>query len=58
MWPCFMIAMRVGHDDSFFLVVRVVRDVDEGGAEPAMDALELELHSLAQLEVQRAEWFV
>ena len=33
-------------------------DVDERDADLALDALELELHHLAQLEVERAERFV
>ena len=36
----------------------VVRDVDEGDADLALDALELDLHLLAQLEVERAERLV
>jgi hypothetical protein len=35
-----------------------VGDVDEGDADLALDALELDLHLLAQLEVQRAERLV
>ena len=36
----------------------VVGDVDEGDADLALDALELDLHLLAQLEVERAERLV
>ena len=36
----------------------VVRDVDERDADLVLDALELGLHALAQLEVQRAERLV
>ena len=36
----------------------VVGDVDEGDADLALDALELDLHLLAQLEVQRAQRLV
>ena len=42
----------VGHGQGLGLVVR---DVDDGGADGAMDALDLDLHLLAQLLVQRAE---
>ena len=36
----------------------VVRDIDEGGAELAVDALDLELQPFAQLLVERAERLV
>ena len=45
----------VGHGHGLFLVVR---DVDEGDADLVLDALQLELHLLAQLEVERAERLV
>ena len=45
----------VGHRERLFLVVR---DVDEGRAELVLDALQLELHLLAQLHVERSERLV
>ena len=45
----------VAHRQRFLLVVG---HVDERDADLALDALELELHHVAQLEVQRAERFV
>ena len=45
----------VGHGERLFLVVG---DVDEGGAELLVERLELELHLLAQLEVDGAERLV
>ena len=45
----------VAHHERLFLVVR---DVDERDADLALDAHELELHLLAELEVERAERFV
>ncbi len=46
---------RVGHRHRFLLVVR---DVDEGEPELALDELQLELHLLAELEVECAERLV
>ncbi len=46
---------RVRHGHGLFLVVR---HVDEGHAELALDQLELELHLPAQLEVERSERLV
>ena len=46
---------RVGHGHGLLLVVR---DVDEGDADLGLDALELELHLAAQLEVEGAERLV
>ena len=45
----------VGHGERLFLVVR---DVQEGDAHLALDALQLDLHLLAQLEVERAQRLV
>ena len=45
----------VAHRQGFFLVVR---DVDERDAHLALHLLQLELHLLAELEVERAEWLV
>ena len=45
----------VGHRQRLFLVVR---DVDEGRAELVLDPLQLQLHLLAQLHVQRSERLV
>ena len=45
----------VGHRHRLLLVVR---DHDEGDADVALDPLELDLHRLAQLEVERAERLV
>ena len=45
----------VGHRHGFFLVVR---DVDEGDADLLLDALELQLHLLAQLEIQSTQRLV
>ena len=45
----------VAHGQGFFLVVG---DEDKGNADLLLDALELALHFLAQLQVQRAEGFV
>ncbi len=42
----------VAHGERFLLVVG---DIDEGGAELAVQRLELELHRLAELEIERAE---
>ena len=39
-------------------LVLVVGDVDERDAQLRLDGLELQLHLLAQLEVERAEWLV
>ena len=36
----------------------VVRDVDEGGAERRLQLLQLDLHVLAQFQVERAQRFV
>ena len=46
---------RVGHRHRLFLVVR---DVDERDADLVLDALQLELHLLAELHVERAERLV
>ena len=46
---------EVGHRHRFFLVVR---DVDEGDPDVALDVLELELHLLAELQVECAERLV
>ena len=35
-----------------------MRDVDEGDRDIVLDHLQLELHLLAQLEIERAEWLV
>ena len=45
----------IGHSERLLLVVR---DVDEGRAELGLDPLELELHLLAELHVERAERLV
>ena len=45
----------VGHRERLFLVVR---DVDERRPELVLDSLELELHLLAQLDVEGAERLV
>ena len=45
----------VRHGQRLFLVVR---DVDERRAELGLDPLQLELHLLAELDVQRAERLV
>ena len=45
----------VGHGQRFFLVVRHVQERRAGGA---MDFLQLGLHLLAQLEIERAERLV
>ena len=45
----------IRHRQRLFLVVR---DVDEGDADLALDRLQLDLHLLAQLEVERAERLV
>ena len=45
----------VAHRERFLLVVR---DVDERDADLALDALQLGLHLLAELEVERAERLV
>src|SRR5712691_187106 len=45
----------VRHGERFFLVVR---DVDHGEAELPLDVLDLELHLIAELLVERAEWLV
>ena len=45
----------VGHGHRLLLVVR---DHDEGDADVALDRLELDLHGLAELQVQRAERLV
>src|SRR5260221_548914 len=39
-------------------LVLVVGDVDEGDPDLALDRLQLSLHLLAQLQVERAEWLV
>ncbi len=46
---------RVGHGHRLFLVVR---DVDERDPDLLLDALQLELHLLAQLHVERTQRFV
>ena len=53
--PWFMTTTRSRHGQRFFLVVG---DIDEGDARALLDALELDLHVLAQLEVQGAERLV
>src|SRR6188472_2962661 len=45
----------VGHRERLLLIVR---DVDEREPDLALDRLELDLHLLAELEVERAEWLV
>ena len=45
----------VGHGQGFFLVVR---HVDEGGADPVVNVLQLLLHIDAQLAVERAQRLV
>ena len=45
----------VTHRERFLLVMG---DVDEGDADLALDALQLELHGMAQLQVQRTERFI
>ena len=45
----------VGHRHRLFLVVR---DVDEGDVDLGLDALQLQLHLLAQLQVERAQRLV
>ena len=45
----------VAHRERFFLVVR---DVEEGDADALLDRLELDLHLLAELQVERAERLV
>ena len=45
----------VAHRERLLLVVR---DVDEGDPDLALDALQLDLHLLAQLQVERAERLV
>ena len=45
----------VGHHERLGLVVR---DVGEGGVERALQLLQLDLHVLAQLEIERAERLV
>ena len=45
----------VGHAHGLFLVVR---DKDEGDAQPGLQVLELKLHALAQLQVQRRQRLV
>ena len=57
---CSMLAVvehgdAVAHRERFFLVVR---DVDKGDADLALDPQQLELHLLAELEVERAERLV
>ena len=39
-------------------LVLVVRDEDEGDADLALDRLELDLHLVAQLEIERGQWLV
>ena len=54
-------APRVEHGEAVAhgqRLLLVVRDVDEGDADLALDPLELGLHLLAQLEVERAEGLV
>src|SRR6185436_18218616 len=46
---------QIGHREGFFLIVR---HVDERDAHLAVHALQLELHLLAELEVERAERLV
>ncbi len=53
--PCVEDGDPVAHDQRLLLVVR---DVDDGGAELAADAQDLELERLAELLVQRAERLV
>ena len=45
----------VGHRHGFVLVVR---DIDEGDANLALDARELRLHLLTELEIERAQRLV
>jgi len=45
----------IGHDQRLALVVG---DVDEGGSETVLELLQLHLHVLAQLQIQRAEGLV
>ena len=57
---CSTLALRhhrdaIAHDERFLLVVG---DVDERDADLALDAHQLELHLLAELEVEGAERFV
>ena len=47
--------MRVAHGQRLLLIVG---DVDEGDAGALLNALQLDLHILAQLEVERAERLV
>ena len=55
MRPCVEHGDAVGHRQGLALVVG---DEDEGEAERALQALQLALHLLAQLEVERAERLV
>jgi len=48
-------ADAIGHRHRFVLIVR---DVEDGDAEPMMEILDLELHVIAQLAVERAERLV
>ena len=48
-------AYPVGHHKRLF---PVVRDVERRSPELAVEAADLELHLLAQLPVQRAQWLV
>ena len=50
-----MTAICVGHRHRLFLVVR---DVDECDSDLVLDPLQLELHLLAELQVERAERLV
>ncbi len=55
MRPCVEHGQPVAHRERLLLVVR---DVDERDADRLLDVLELDLHLLAQLEVERAERLV
>src|SRR5439155_23091718 len=45
----------VGHRERFLLVMR---DVDEGDPDPALDVAQLPLQLFAELQVQSPEWLV
>ena len=53
--PSRMTTIAVAHRERFLLVVG---HVDEGDADLALERLELELHLLAELEVERAQRLV
>ena len=55
MRPSLKTAMRFGHRERFLLVVR---HVDERDADVPLDRLQLHLHLLAELQVERAERLV